>query len=278
MTAQREWFEKDYYAVLGVSKTATDKEITKTYRKLARKYHPDTNPNNTTAENKFKEISAAYDVLGDEKRRKEYDEVRRQGPMGGMGFGGGRSGGGFNLLGFDVGRLRHFGQGQLPGAGGQGFGHRARWRVQHPLGDGGVDRRRDLLARAFGLHQHATRDRLVARRHLARALGLSGRHARTGRPLRRGAAILQHHTRRLHHHRFLPVLVDGRHHHQTPHLVFDLDLFRHLAEPGRLDAVGLRLLLDHHGAVLGAQRGRLDMQTGAAVLGQHVGDDDEARR
>ena len=80
MTAQRDWFEKDYYAVLGVAKDATDKEITKTYRKLARKYHPDTNPNNTSAEEKFKDISAAYDVLGDESRRKEYDEVRRAGP------------------------------------------------------------------------------------------------------------------------------------------------------------------------------------------------------
>ncbi len=98
MTAQREWFEKDYYAVLGVSKTATDKEITKTYRRLARKYHPDTNPNNVAAENKFKEISAAYVVLGDEKRRKEYDEVRRAGPsafgMHGAGGPGGFGGGG----------------------------------------------------------------------------------------------------------------------------------------------------------------------------------------
>lgn len=97
MTAQREWFEKDYYAVLGVAKTATDKEITKTYRKLARKYHPDANPNNAAAENKFKEISAAYEVLGDEKRRKEYDEVRRAGPsafgMHGAGGHGGFSGG-----------------------------------------------------------------------------------------------------------------------------------------------------------------------------------------
>lgn len=92
MTAQRDWFEKDYYAVLGVSKTATDKEITKTYRKLARKYHPDTNPNNAAAESKFKEISAAYDVLGDEKRRKEYDEVRRAGPAA-FGMHGGGPGG-----------------------------------------------------------------------------------------------------------------------------------------------------------------------------------------
>ena len=88
MTAQREWFEKDYYAVLGVNKDAPAKEITKTYRKLARKYHPDTNPNNASAEEKFKDISAAYDVLGDESRRREYDEVRRAGPSAFSGRGG----------------------------------------------------------------------------------------------------------------------------------------------------------------------------------------------
>ena len=77
---QREWFEKDYYATLGVTQRSTDKEITKAYRKLARQFHPDTNPNNASAEERFKEISAAYDVLGNEERRKEYDEVRRLGP------------------------------------------------------------------------------------------------------------------------------------------------------------------------------------------------------
>ena len=80
LNMQREWFEKDYYATLGVSKTATAKEITKEYRKLARKFHPDANPNNASAEERFKEIAAAYDVLGTDETRKEYDEVRRAGP------------------------------------------------------------------------------------------------------------------------------------------------------------------------------------------------------
>jgi hypothetical protein len=62
VAAQREWFEKDYYKTLGVSSTATDKELTSAYRKLAKQHHPDTNP---ASEDKFKEISAAYDVLGD---------------------------------------------------------------------------------------------------------------------------------------------------------------------------------------------------------------------
>ena len=85
MNPQREWFEKDYYETLGVSKTATDKEIKKAYRKLASDLHPDKNPGNTVAEEKFKDVSAAYDVLGDEAKRKEYDEVRSLGPVGGFG-------------------------------------------------------------------------------------------------------------------------------------------------------------------------------------------------
>ena len=76
MAPQREWFEKDYYAVLGVPQGATEKEITRAYRKLAKQYHPDANPGNKEAEERFKEISAAYDVLGDAEKRKEYDEVR----------------------------------------------------------------------------------------------------------------------------------------------------------------------------------------------------------
>jgi len=75
--AEREWFEKDYYKVLGLSSSATDKEITRAYRKLAKQLHPDTNPG---SEERFKEVSVAYDVLGDDEKRKEYDEVRRLGP------------------------------------------------------------------------------------------------------------------------------------------------------------------------------------------------------
>ncbi|HEY1651772.1 MAG TPA: molecular chaperone DnaJ [Acidimicrobiales bacterium] len=86
MAAQREWFEKDYYKVLGVVSTASDKEITRAYRKLAKQYHPDANPG---SEERFKEISAAYDVLGDPEKRKEYDEVRTHGPVGGFGAPGG---------------------------------------------------------------------------------------------------------------------------------------------------------------------------------------------
>ena len=66
---------KDYYATLGVKKTATPEEIRKAFRKAARKYHPDVNPNDKRAEEKFKEISEANDVLSDEKKRKVYDQV-----------------------------------------------------------------------------------------------------------------------------------------------------------------------------------------------------------
>ena len=94
MTAQREWFEKDYYQVLGVPQSATPKEITKAYRKLAREHHPDTNPGNAKSEERFKEVSAAYDVLGDDAKRTEYDEVRRMGPMAGFPRSGGPGGAG----------------------------------------------------------------------------------------------------------------------------------------------------------------------------------------
>ena len=92
MAVQREWFDKDYYKVLGVAENVSEKDLTRAYRKLAKQFHPDANPG---AEDRFKEISAAYEVLGDPAKRKEYDEVRKMGPGAGAfsGFGGP---GGFN--------------------------------------------------------------------------------------------------------------------------------------------------------------------------------------
>ena len=127
---RREWFEKDYYQVLGVPKNATATEIKKAYRKLAQQHHPDANPGNTQAEDRFKEISAAYDVLGDEDKRKQYDQVRDMAasgfgtggfPGGAGGFPGGYPGGvRFEDLG-DLGGLF----GGLFGGGGRGAGSRS---------------------------------------------------------------------------------------------------------------------------------------------------------
>ncbi len=91
---------KDYYKTLGVSKTATDKEVKAAFRKLARKHHPDVNPGDKTAESKFKEINEANEVLGDPEKRKKYDELganwkayEQAGAGGGQPFGGGTRGG-----------------------------------------------------------------------------------------------------------------------------------------------------------------------------------------
>ncbi len=125
MPPQREWFEKDYYKTLGVSESATQKEITKAYRKLARENHPDQHPDDPAAEERFKEASTAYDVLGDETKRKEYDEVRRMGPLGGMGGAGGGGGpGGFRFDASDLGDLGDlfgglFNRGRGPRGGGR---------------------------------------------------------------------------------------------------------------------------------------------------------------
>lgn len=105
MEPQREWFEKDYYKILGVAEGASDADVTKAYRKLAKRLHPDANPGDAEVEERFKEVASAYDVLGDDAKRKSYDEVRKLGPMAGA-FGPGASGpaGGFNVN-FDQGDL-----------------------------------------------------------------------------------------------------------------------------------------------------------------------------
>src|SRR5919112_2619894 len=92
---------KDYYQTLGVTKTSTEKEIKQAFRKLARKFHPDVNPGDKSAEGRFKEINEAYEVLGDPEKRRKYDELGanwrmyEQAPQQGGGWSGGSPFGGF---------------------------------------------------------------------------------------------------------------------------------------------------------------------------------------
>ena len=121
--AENEWLSKDFYKVLGVSKDATDAEITKAYRKLARKYHPDLNKTKE-AEEKFKDISEAYDVLSNKENRQKYDAIRQFG-MGGARFAGGSGQGGFDAGAFsDI-----FGSMFGGGAGMGGNGSRIRFQT-----------------------------------------------------------------------------------------------------------------------------------------------------
>ena len=92
--ASQDWFEKDFYAVLGVKKDVTDAELKKAYRKLARQYHPDSNPGDAAAEARFKEISEAHSVLSDPAQRAEYDQLRAMGS--GARFTAGGAPGGFD--------------------------------------------------------------------------------------------------------------------------------------------------------------------------------------
>jgi molecular chaperone DnaJ len=136
---RREWFDKDYYQVLGVAKNASSPEVKKAYRKLAQKFHPDANAGNKEAEERFKEISAAYEVLGNGERRKQYDQVREMAASGFRGFGGpggAAPGGRVRVEGFpfgegfadagDLGDLFSI----FTGGGGTGRGRRARQQAR----------------------------------------------------------------------------------------------------------------------------------------------------
>src|SRR5688572_29192759 len=110
--------QRDYYQILGVSETATTDEIKKAFRRLAKQYHPDRNPNNPQAADRFKEINEAHDVLSDPEKRKKYDQLRRYGAFAGRdgpgaGWGPGRPGSGGSPRGgetdFDFSDLGSFG-------------------------------------------------------------------------------------------------------------------------------------------------------------------------
>ena len=143
--SQRDYFEKDYYAALGVGKDASSAEISKAYRKLARELHPDARPGDAAAEARFKEVSEAYSVLSDGAKRKEYDQVRDMvssgvGGFGGFpggGFGGGYSGGGAGQT-INVEDLLSNLFGRSPSDAGPTFGRRSRTAA------GGTTRGRDV--------------------------------------------------------------------------------------------------------------------------------------
>jgi molecular chaperone DnaJ len=124
---------KDFYAVLGVSSSASQDEIKKQYRRLAAKHHPDKNPNDAKAAERFKEISEAYTVLGDAEKRKQYDDMRRLGAFGG--FGGGTRSGPRPSSG--------------PRPGGAGAGREQEFRFQD-FDIGGIGGLGDLFASMFG--------------------------------------------------------------------------------------------------------------------------------
>jgi molecular chaperone DnaJ len=166
MAPQREWFEKDYYATLGVSKDAAEKDVTRAYRKLAKQYHPDANSGDASAEERFKEVSAAYDVLGDAAKRKEYDEVRAMAASGGFpNFGAGGPGGfgGFTFNDFgDANNVRFETGGDMGGLGdlfGNLFGGRNRRGSRGSYGTGGAGPRRggDLEAEVHLAFEDAVR-------------------------------------------------------------------------------------------------------------------------
>ena len=175
---------KDYYATLGVAKTASEKEIKQTYRKLARKFHPDVNPGDKSAEAKFKEINEAYEVLGDPEKRKKYDELGANWRMYEQAGAGGAGGQGFP--GFDPSQFGGGGWnvhvGGAPGGGG-GFRTMTEDEMREMFGD--ANPFSDFFQTFFGGSMGGPSG------HGAEDAGRRGGRARAGRGPRAGRDVEQ---------------------------------------------------------------------------------------
>lgn len=163
---------KDYYKILGVSEGASADDVKKAYRQLAKKYHPDANPGNKTAEERFKEVSEAYYVLSDQKKRREYDEYKKSGFSGSYGAGSSGGGGGFRgAQGFDMDEILRAFRAQSGGRGGMGGG-----RV-HFGGGGGFA---DVFSDIFGGGQSETTDVPDVAADVSATLKISRQRAQKG--------------------------------------------------------------------------------------------------
>jgi molecular chaperone DnaJ len=146
--AGQDWFEKDFYATLGVAKDADAATVKKAYRKLARQLHPDANPGDEVAERRFKEVGEAYAVLSDPEQRKQYDAIRTMSHGGARFAPGGAGGGGFEDL------LSGLFGGAGSGAAGGGRGQRVRFSTG---GSGSAGMDIEELLRQMGAAEGASR-------------------------------------------------------------------------------------------------------------------------
>lgn len=187
--------KRDYYEVLGVSKDASEDEIKKAYRKIAIKYHPDRNPGNKEAEEKFKEAAEAYDVLHDPQKRQQYDQFGFNGPGGESGFGGFSSAGGFSMDDiFSAFGDIFGGRGGFGGFGGSGFGGGGQRRpTQHRGSDLRLKVRLSLLEISTGVTKKFKVKKDVMCNH-CHGSGAEGNSSKETCPTCHGSGVVTHTT------------------------------------------------------------------------------------
>lgn len=204
----RDWVEKDFYETLGVSKDASQEDIKKAYRKLAQKYHPDSNPGDATAEEKFKEVSEAYATLSKPDQRKEYDQVRRVAASGGFSGFGGQPGGGFGGFGGQQVRVEDL-EDLLGGMGGIGdlFGFGGGGSRGRAGATRGADLQTELTIPFEDAAQGVTTSVRVSREphHALTAAGPGQSRARVSEPAPTVAGVARWHRTRVSSHSHNPV-------------------------------------------------------------------------